>query len=64
MMMIPHIGYTCPVGQFDVVVYRTLGPYPGCEVSAVHLPILAMRLDWSARPTMGHIHDYAVIRRR
>lgn len=56
---ITHVGERCPVPPYSIVVYRTTSKHR--LVSHVHGHVLAGVLDWSKKPQMGRILDYAVV---
>jgi len=54
-----HAGILPPVIKSKIVVYRTRDDKG--SASHIHAPIRVEHLDWSARPSIGRIHDYMVI---
>lgn len=56
---IPHTGNNIPVPSSALVVYRTTSE--DTPRSHIHAPTYAHKLNWSYRPIIGRILEYAVV---
>lgn len=56
---VTHVGERCPLPPDTIVVYRTTSKHS--LVSHIHGHVKAGALNWSKRPAMGRILDYAVV---
>lgn len=55
-----HKGELCPVPPNRKVIYRT--KTTKTDLSHIHAPMEAIRLNWTNSPAIGRIIDYMVIK--
>ena len=66
IVFITHSGISRPVPVGTYVIYRTVteGHYDIGVLkysNIIHLPMLAENIDWSEKPVLGRIYDYAIV---
>lgn len=60
IQLIKHIGEQCPVPPDAMVMYRTTSIIT--PLSHIHMPMKAIDLDWTKRPSVGRILEYRVVK--